>query len=464
MVKIVNKRLLKPVNEVTFTDVKRHELSVIEDCFKELKKYAKPWSCMKEIETDGRFMHTIPSYLCKLFGFNNVTMHLILDDAPNAMVILNFVGKGRLPSDVPEKVFNLFYDPNTPLLYNSPYANKKFDARKDIVELEHGFKINRELCPLDVDIYIHSGIIGKMKPDEIVAVLLHEIGHQFSHFFLNISDASSTGQWQRADEHFADNFAKSYGYSKALSSFLTKFTRYDFSRIPTNTRREDINREEVSKTIIGSGHPLLQSRVEFMNKSLKFDIDHQKDLTPREKIKLRKAIASNNHRSQIGHVVSHPNQQKVVKLLDEIDRKITDDIKVEQLTDLKQMNDLMTSSEIRRVPTRDYSYTVKKPSGEVEQYVAVKPYFSTPIKDLHHYKPNSSNDYGQEITNRYVDPSDTPEVFTTDGRRLTQDPNSSTYGGKVIRDFRPPYYERVRPGDSRQQGIIRRPSVDPRLN
>ena len=492
MVKIVNKGLLKPVNEITFTNVKRFELSQIEDWFRELKQYE---SVMK-VANDPRFKYSIPAYLCKLFGFNAVTMHLLQDTSINAAVVLNFIGSGMTPSNIPQKVFDLFYDKNNLFPSNLYQTEKVFDARKSAIQIEHGFKINREICPLDADIYLNSGSIVLLEPEELVGMLLHEIGHQFFAFFVDLNHRShpvSDSQYARANEHFADKFAASYGYSQGLTGFLMKsqanqpeelrnilnqqtggkrqITVKDYKKpfkvkLPDGTIRTITGIDALKQQLHMIDHPTSLVRVDAVNKSLRYDAEHQKDLTPQERRELWKQIRSNQDKSQLDRITPHSNMKGITKLISNVDREVSNQLDIQGLTNNDEINSLMTSPDISRVPTRDYSYTVTRPSGQTDQYVAIKPHMSTPLRNLQY--DNIITSYNQAVQYRggvqQSNYSPVGDIFRTDGTRVQQDPNTGQFPGINVKAFQPAYYERVRPNNSRQQGIIKRPSVDPRFN
>jgi len=189
---------LKSLNEAYFG--KTQALLDLEDYITELRaRY--PYSSnylathneeYKELLRDDIILKKIPNCLAKTFGFNDVAVGINRGLGVNAATIIY------------------------------PKNNKDKTPTK-VVITKHGFSFDKNTRDLNIVILFTLGLLfprddGKLSftPSQIVAVLLHEIGHSFSIFVFSKDKLTD-----RVDEKFADQFAGMYGYSKEIMQVVT---------------------------------------------------------------------------------------------------------------------------------------------------------------------------------------------------------------------------------------------------
>ena len=146
----------------------------------------------KSILRDEIILKKIPDCIIKTFGFNDIAIGLNRSTNVNAST----------------------------LIY--PIKEQQDKPPTKVIISKYGFSFDKNSRQLNAIILLTLGLLfpredGKLSfsPAQIVAVLLHEIGHSFSPFLLGKLNG-------RTDEKFADQFAGMYGYSKEIMEVLTK--------------------------------------------------------------------------------------------------------------------------------------------------------------------------------------------------------------------------------------------------
>lgn len=176
--------------------------------------------------------------------------------------------------------------------------NKKDDKElASLIRTNEGLRFNtKKSNPPCVLIIISMGMLlsNRIASGEIVAGLLHEIGHAFSK--TTLSDPNFN---DRVDEKFADNFAIMYGYGPELSSILSKSATYRQYENLESLRKipivniflglKSIAGSLVNRGISGNVHPTLYTRMTNTISQLEYELDNVKNLTPKQ----RKEIQSN---------------------------------------------------------------------------------------------------------------------------------------------------------------------------
>ena len=147
-----------------------------------------------------------------------------------------------------------------------------------------GFTFNKRKFPTNLLVCLNLGCLFKtpITTPELVAVLLHEIGHNFSLVVL------SKSMTDRADEHFADQFATMYGYGPELSSALSKtmvnHSEFDkaWKDVPILNVLVGLNqiRKNASSVSDENPHPVTKNRLLGIARQLEQDLKDTPNLSP----------------------------------------------------------------------------------------------------------------------------------------------------------------------------------------
>lgn len=282
------------LNEIYFGQIP--ELLVIEELFDKFKTSYKKLDITKN-PRDFREMLADPilkkigEKIAEAFGFKDVCVSVSKDTYINAYTMgipVNSKGESYDETEVP---FSYEHLVGSVVMTNSGF---KFDKRK--------FKINMLVC-LTYGILFKSDITTK----ELIAVLLHEIGHTFSKVIYN--HKLLTG---RVDEKFADNFAMMYGYSEYLVSAFTKMG-YNYTegekvlkQIPLIGGLVGLQKAfniMMYRTFNDDPHPTIYRRIEDQIKSLEYELKEDKTIPPEMKKDIQDQIDRskqilNNFRSE----------------------------------------------------------------------------------------------------------------------------------------------------------------------
>ena len=230
----------------------------------------------KSLLRDEILIKKIPECLCKTFGFNDVAIGLNRSIGINAATI----------------VYPIKEQANKP--------PTKVNVTK------YGFSFDKNTQQLNIVILFTLGLLfprddGKLSfsPNQIVAVLLHEIGHAFTDFVFSKDQITD-----RVDEKFADQFAGMYGYSKEIIEVVTmngdilkrmRTTPFDktFKDIPV------LNVLGAIKQVIWSAarsvskmdcHPNTKERLMVQIRQMESDLKHDPTLTAKNKKELEDNI------------------------------------------------------------------------------------------------------------------------------------------------------------------------------
>lgn len=255
-------------------------LAKIEDLFTILKKkYERSINSMSSYRdmTRDPILKKIGSEISDLFGFKDVAITITSDKRFNAYTV---------PFIVDERGNS--YDIN----------NRKFDYKKlsgSVIVNNNGFFFNKKKFPTNLLVCLNMGCLfnSPITIPELVAVLLHEIGHNFSMVVMGYNATA------RADEKFADQFAAMYGYGADLSSAFSKVmidrSKFDlfFKDIPVLNVIYGFNQirkasEEISED---NPHPVTRNRMESMIRQMETDLKDTPNLTPGMRADLEREIA-----------------------------------------------------------------------------------------------------------------------------------------------------------------------------
>lgn len=177
----------------------------IEDLFTKLQQKYKKGDAVKNLSLyrdmiKDPILNKIGNALCELFGFKEVAITIARDDSFNAYCV-------RYVTDGQGNIYNIDEQ-------KIPFKI----AQGSVIVNNNGFMFDKKKLPVNIVICINLGCLfhTKLTLQELMSVLLHEIGHTFSLIMMTNKMTS------KADETFADGFAASYGYGEHLTSAFSK--------------------------------------------------------------------------------------------------------------------------------------------------------------------------------------------------------------------------------------------------
>lgn len=189
---------------------------------------------------------------------------------------------------------------------------KRNRAENAVIVTKDGFRFDKKKLNTRLIVCVYTTLMfgEQITESEIVAVILHEVGHNFSKLIMSLKmDA-------RSDEQFADQFAAMYGYSQDLVTGLHKlvFSKDNFDtlmlKIPIvniAVTAMNIGALWLSTKYIGDEHPTNLSRYKSTIKQLESDLAHTPNLTPKMKQDIKNQIVLIN--KEIERITSSKNPE-----------------------------------------------------------------------------------------------------------------------------------------------------------
>ena len=252
MIRIVNRVLESDyysyiLNEDFFG--RKPEFKQVEQIFAEYKDLSHQVAfddLTKIIKNDAR----LAKILCNLFGFARVqfnldddrlrpatmstekTIGMISRGNPKSKENINlkrlekliqqqdkYYTKETIPSYSPVLPYDYFEDASGQLHKGTP-----FEAVDNLIIDNDGIRFNRNKIQMDLIVYIQFTTLANpaCTPEMLTAMLIHEIGHNFTVFMIDVPDEYkkkgmiAAYRNNKADESFADQFAAMYGYGSSL--------------------------------------------------------------------------------------------------------------------------------------------------------------------------------------------------------------------------------------------------------
>lgn len=267
---------MEVLNEMYFG--KPIQLTRIEDLFTEVKtKYNTKgnltMSKYKEILRDPIFKK-IAEQISSLFGFKEAVVTISPNLSINAYTIPHVIDDNGNMYPLEDKIV------------------KKKDLGAVVKVTNSGFTFIKKKFPVIFTVVITYGCFAmpNITVPELVAILLHEIGHQFFYVVMTSYDA-------RADERFADSFSSQYGYGNELASALTKMTMSNESDFDKKLKNVPILNffYGLNQIMKHSGsdfiHPHLMSRINVLIAQMEEDIKNT-PMSPEAKADLEKQLAN----------------------------------------------------------------------------------------------------------------------------------------------------------------------------
>ena len=272
--------LLLALDEMYFG--KKIALSTIEEYFDRLKAQYKNENPLGNGQTyrdlvNDPLLTKIGKEIANLFGFEEVAVTISRRPTFNAYTI-PFVIDAEGNS----------YD----------FEDKKVTHRKlvgAVTITNDGFMFNKRKFRTNLLVCLNLGCLFRapITTSELMAVLLHEIGHNFSSVVLSID------MTERADEKFADQFVSMYGYGPELASALSKtmidYSDFDrkFKDVPLLNVFVGLNqiRKNLLNMVDDCPHPVTKNRLLGVVRQLEQDLKDTPNLTPTMKKKMQDQIA-----------------------------------------------------------------------------------------------------------------------------------------------------------------------------
>lgn len=172
------------------------------------------------------------------------------------------------------------------------------DTKYPITINSKGMRFSKEKDSPFLLILISSGLLlsPEVTPGEIVAILLHEIGHGFTKSVIDKDKINN-----RLDERFADSIPIMYGYATELASISSKTYKkqtrdeYNLYKIPIVNLfvgLKNIMSDLAYRELVGEGlpHPDFICRQKLIIDQLESDLNKTPDLTTKQKKDLKDQI------------------------------------------------------------------------------------------------------------------------------------------------------------------------------
>ena len=250
------------LNEVYFGKV--IALQQLEDTLDQLRnKYSSHWRedmprLYRVMNRDPLVQEKIPKYIREQFGFGEVIVTITNSTDLNASTLGIMADKNGVG----------YLDDMKPI------------QLKDVIVItSEGIRYDNKKIKPTILILISMGLLfsERISTQELMAALLHEIGHNFSKAFL-ASDKFN----QRIDERFADSFATMYGYGPELNTVLTKISVTKQYEGIENLRHipivnifvglNNIRSSVMDRGIRGLDHPSIHKRMSNTIAQLEYDL------------------------------------------------------------------------------------------------------------------------------------------------------------------------------------------------
>ena len=260
------------LNEVYFGKV--IALQQLEDTLDQLRnKYSANWRddiprLYRVINRDPLVQEKMPKYIREQFGFGEVIVTITNSTELNASTLGLMADKNGVG----------YLDDMKPI-----------QLKDVIITTSEGIRYDNKKISPTILILISMGLLfsNQISTQELMAALLHEIGHSFSKAFL-ASDKFN----QRIDERFADSFATMYGYGPELNTVLTKISVNKQYEGIENLRHipivnifvglNNIRSSVMDRGVRGLDHPSIQRRMDNTITQLEYDLNRA-ELSPKKK-------------------------------------------------------------------------------------------------------------------------------------------------------------------------------------
>ena len=214
-------------------------------------------------------LKTIGQKISNIFGFRETVLTFVQDPELNAYTTpYAYTNKG-----------NAFDD-------NDNYL-KHSEMEKALVVTAKGMKFDKSKFPITFFICLNTGCVvnSRMSSEELIAVLLHEIGHSFSKVLMNSKELKPV----RADEKFADQFVTMYGYGPELISAFSKmvidYSKFEKKLVKIPILNLFVGLKKIAfdfgyRNFLDLEHPPMITRMKSVIANLESDLKHTPNLSP----------------------------------------------------------------------------------------------------------------------------------------------------------------------------------------
>ena len=312
---------------------KVNALRKVEKIIDELKlRYSLKWfeniaTVHREINKD-LLIAQMGKHLQDQFGFGEVLITISRDTNPNASTMTMLT----------DKMGNAYGD-----------GLESVNLRSSIMLTKEGIRFdNRKVAP-NILIIISMGMLlsSRIESAEVMAALLHEIGHSFSKATIGSKEFDA-----RIDEKFADQFVTMYGYGPELGSVLSKITTIHSEKSLKIIRSipivnifvglNNIRKSIWSRAINTNVHPTFNKRILDSIKQMEDDLNNTPNLTKSQRKELKDNIKRAKHTVEEFYNNSIDIPDKIYKkYLRDIEPNLPKESKLDKHADLYGSNTLV---------------------------------------------------------------------------------------------------------------------------
>lgn len=237
--------------------------------------------------------------IMEAFGFKEATVTIVRDPSFNAYTV------------------PFFFDShgNSYTIDDHKVPLDKF--KSTVIVTNSGFRFDKKKFPVNIVVAINIGALFKdtihnleFTPAELIAVILHEIGHNFS----AVVGAKQTPTFSKADETFADSFAAMYGYGPEFTSAFAKlgirYSNFDKKLKDVPVLNIIIGLKNIANGLLVYNkydeHPEVKTRIDNVLRQMETDLKETPNLTPGMREDLKKQI---DICKQISHDIYEPTDE-----------------------------------------------------------------------------------------------------------------------------------------------------------
>lgn len=245
--------------------------------------------------TIARYLDDLSKVIELEFGFDEVLLHIM--NNPSSFGAETITGH------------KLAYVSDDEITDNTGLLISRNQVKNVIIVDKFGIRFNRNKFSMSVGILIDNGLfINKsISAQEVISILLHEIGHVFAAYIINKKYIT-----MRATENFSDIFVAMHGYAVYFINVLLKITDhyyrslYTYSENKLETEEERKRRKDIiirqykhdmidniyNKSELDTAHPKVMKRIENIKDYIKSELKYNDRLSDRQIMRLQTDLDS----------------------------------------------------------------------------------------------------------------------------------------------------------------------------